>query len=228
MELTLQQLRILNKNPLFRSLDDEQLAQLKSSISVHAFSQGEHLFTQGDSAEAFFLVLSGRIRLYRLAPSGQEKVIELVNPGQTFAEALMFQEVPSYPLNAQALGDCEVVVIRSKGFLELLSGSVDLCFKVMASLSVRLRRLLGEIDALTLQNSGLRVANYLIHLLPEGCGDSEVVTLPAAKNIIASRLSIQPETLSRSLHALSGKGLIEVDGLNIRVLDIEALRTYTA
>lgn len=228
MSLTPQHLEVLRRSPLFNSLSDQQVEQLQPHISVHSLSTGEHLFEQGEPADAFYLVLQGQVRLYRLAPSGQEKVVELVNPGQTFAEALMFQDVPSYPLNAQALNDAEVVVIRAKGFLELLSGSVDICFKVMASLSVRLRRLLGEIDALTLQNAGLRVANYLVHLLPEGSCDSEVITLPAAKNIIASRLSIQPETLSRSLHSLSDKGLIEVDGLSIRVLDLEALRTYTA
>ena len=219
---------MLRQSPLFQGFSDVQIEQLGPSISARQLSPQEHLFEQGEEVAAFYFVLSGQIRLYRLAPSGQEKVVELVNPGQTFAEALMFQDMPSYPLNAQALSDCEVLVIRSDGFIDLLSASVESCFKVMASLSVRLRRLLGEIDALTLQNAGLRVANYLLHLLPEGSGGSEVVTLPAAKNIIASRLSIQPETLSRSLHTLADKGLIEVDGLNIRVLDPEALRTYSS
>lgn len=228
MHTSSQQMKSLLQSPLFSSLDEAQFERLLPSISLRTLSQGEHLFEQGEEAQAFYLLLQGQIRLYRLSPSGHEKVVELVNPGHTFAEALMFQEMPSYPLNAQALAECELLVIGASGFLELLSGSVDSCFKVMASLSVRLRRLLGEIDALTLQNSGLRVANYLVHLLPEGCGDSEVITLPAAKNIVASRLSIQPETLSRTLHTLSDKGLIEVEGLNIRVLDVEALRTYTA
>lgn len=153
--------------------------------------------------------------------------MEIVNPGQTFAEALMFHEMPSYPLSAQALLDSELVVINARGFLEFLSGSVESCFKVMGSLSVRLRKLLGEIDALTLQNADLRVANYLSQLLTEADGEEgAVVTLPAAKNVIASRLSIQPETLSRSLNTLSAKGIIEVDGLNIRVPDVQALRNY--
>lgn len=215
----------LHGSPIFSALTDEQLKRLQSSISMCKLSQGAHLFSQGEEAKSFYLLLSGQVRLYRLSPSGQEKVVELVNPGQTFAEALIFQDLPTYPLNAQALVDSELLVISGNGFVELLSGSVESCFKVMASLSMRLRKLLGEIDALTLQNSGLRVANYLLHLRDE---ENMEVKLPAAKQVIASRLSIQPETFSRTLHALSDSGLIEVDGQVIRFLDIEALRNYSS
>ncbi len=229
MNLKNNHLEALHASPLFSSLDEAQRKQLLSSITIRRLELGEHLFAQGDDAKSFYLLIGGQIRLYRLSPSGQEKVVELVNPGQTFAEALMFQEVPTYPVHAQALVDSELLVIASDGFMQLLSGSVDSCLKVMAGMSVRLRKLLGEIDALTLQNAGLRVANYLLQLMTESdAGEGGIVTLPAAKNVIASRLSIQPETFSRTLHALSAKGLIEVDGLNIRILDTDALRSYTA
>ena len=225
MPITSQYMQRLHQSPLFSSLTEEQLVQLQPSISTRKLEQGDHLFEQGEEAKSFFLLLSGQVRLYRLSPTSQEKVVELVNPGHTFAEALMFQEAPSYPLNAQALVDSELLVIAAEGFIELLSGSVDSCFKVMGSLSMRLRSLLGEIDALTLQNAGLRVANYLLQLRE---GSDTEVTLPAAKQVIASRLSIQPETFSRTLHALSAKGLIDVDGLHIRILDTDALRSYVA
>jgi CRP-like cAMP-binding protein len=227
MTITPQQLEILRQSPLFNGLDEAQLQQLQPSLGLRHLAQGEHLFEQGARAEAFYLLSEGQVRLYRLAPSGQEKVMEIVNPRQTFAEALMFQEMPTYPVSAQALTDSELVVINASGFVELLSGSVENCFRVMGSLSVRLRKLLGEIDALTLQNAGLRVANYLLQLLADAGGDEgTVVTLPAAKNVIASRLSIQPETLSRSLNTLSSKGIIEVEGLNVRVLNVSALRNF--
>lgn len=227
MEPTPQQIELLRQSPLFSALDEAQLLQLQPHLGLRRLAQGEHLFAQGDAADAFFLLSEGQLRLYRLAPSGQEKVVEIVNSGETFAEALMFQELPSYPLNAQALLDSELIVIRARGFHQLLAGSVESCFKVMAGMSVRLRKLLGEIDALTLQNAGWRVANYLLQLLPEGDGEgAALITLPAAKNIVASRLSIQPETLSRSLNTLVQRGLIEVDGPNIRLLDVAALRRY--
>lgn len=226
--MTKEQEKMLRSNHLFRALSDEQMQQLEPHISTKSLQQGEHLFEEGSEASHFYLVAKGQIKLYRLAPSGQEKVIEIVRPGQSFAEALMFLDLPTYPVHAQALTGGELFVIKNKGFLELLAGSVETCFHVMADISVRLKGLLNEIDALTLQNASLRLVNFLLYLVQEqetGEGGVEI-TLPAAKNIIASRLSIQPETLSRILSNLSNKGLISVDGLNITVHDAEQLRTY--
>lgn len=202
------------------------MARLCEAITVRALDQGEHLFEAGFSADEFYLLRTGQMKLYRLSPAGQEKVIEIIRPGNTFAEALMFLDIPAYPVNAQALSNAELYAIKNRAFIEILRGSVDLCFQVMADISVRLKRHLNEIDALTLQNATLRVVTYLSHMIPSG-GASEVeITLPAAKNIIASRLSITPETLSRILHTLSDKGLIRVDGLHIRVPDVKRLREY--
>lgn len=216
----------LKDNHLFSALSDEQLEQLSSAITVKSLAQGGHLFEAGSKAEEFYLVASGQIKLYRLSPAGQEKVIEIIRPGQTFAEALMFLDIPAYPVNAQALADTKVYAIKNRAFMEILRGSVDLCFKVMADISMRLKRHLNEIDALTLQNATLRVVNYLSYLVPN-CADSSVqIALPAAKNVIASRLSITPETFSRILHTLSDKGLITVDGLQIQVHDVVQLRAF--
>ena len=228
--ITTEQKQVLQQHHLFRALSEEQLTLLLQDVTIKQLEQGQHLFEQGAEASAFYLLHRGQVKLYRLSPSGQEKVIEIVRPGQTFAEALMFLDIPAYPLNAQALTDTELFVIRNKGFLQLLSQSVDTCFHVMADFSVRLRGLLNEIDALTLQNASLRLVNYLLYLVQEveSIEGSAEITLPAAKNIIASRLSIQPETLSRILSNLSSKGLISVDGLNIKVLDVEGLRTFGA
>lgn len=226
--LTQQQEDELRKNHLFRALDAQQMQRLQPHIGLKTLQQGEHLFEEGAEASHFYLVRRGQVKLYRLAPSGQEKVIEIVRPGQSFAEALMFLDVPAYPLSAQALSEVELFVIRNKGFIELLGESVETCFHVMADISVRLKGLLNEIDALTLQNASLRLVNFLLYLVQEqdACDGCVEITLPAAKNIIASRLSIQPETLSRILTNLGKEELISVDGLNITVHDAEGLRTY--
>jgi CRP-like cAMP-binding protein len=218
----------LQENHLFRALDRAQMQQLQPHIATKSLKQGGHLFEEGATADAFYLLRKGQIKLYRLAPNGQEKVIEIVRPGQSFAEALMFLDVPAYPLNAQALTDVELFVIKNKGFLQLLAGSVETCFQVMADISVRLKGLLNEIDALALQNASLRLVNFLLYLVQEQepCDGCVEITLPAAKNIVAARLSIQPETLSRILANLGKSGLISVEGLNITVHDLEGLRTY--
>lgn len=222
-----EQQQALRQSHLFKALSDEQFVSLLPQLSQHTLEQGQHLFEADTEATTFFLLLEGQVKLYRLSPTGQEKVIEIISPGQTFAEALMFHAIPTYPVSAQALAETTLIAIRNRDFLQLLSQSVDTCFHVMADLSVRLHGLLNEIDALTLQNASLRLVNYLLYLVREAGVEegSAEITLPAAKNIVASRLSIQPETLSRILGNLSGKGLIQVDGLNIRVLDLEGLRT---
>lgn len=228
MSLNPTQLESLKQAPLFRSLTDQQLQQLQPYLTSRNQKLGEQLFHEGQPAESFFLLLKGQIKLYRVSPTGNEKVIEIVRPGQTFAEALLFLDTPAYPLSAQNLSDVELVVINSRGFRQFLTESTDTCFRVMGNISIRLRQLLNEIDALTLQNATLRLVNYLLYLVPEGEGGKTDITLPAAKNIIASRLSIQPETLSRILAGLSSRHLISVDGLNICIHDIEALRAYEA
>ncbi len=218
----------LRANHLFSALSDEQMARLCSATTVCSLEQGEHLFEEGFTADHFYLLNSGQIKLYRLSSTGQEKVIEIIRPGHTFAEALMFLDIPTYPVNAQALAKVELYVIKNKVFLDILRGSVDTCFRVMGDISMRLKHHLNEIDALTLQNASLRVVNYLGHLIPPGDKTASQITLPAAKNIVASRLSITPETFSRILNALTNKGLISVNGLHITVHDVDSLRSYTA
>jgi len=226
MSITPSQLEAVQQAPLFHSLDAQQLEQLQPHLSGRRLEQGEPLFHEGQAAENFYLLLRGQIKLFRVSATGNEKVIEIIRPGQTFAEALVFLESPAYPLTAQALSAVELVAINSQGFLRLLTASTETCLRLMGNLSIRLHHLLNEIDALTLQNATLRLVNYLLYLVPEGARGEVAITLPAPKNIIASRLSIQPETLSRILAGLSTKGLIRVEGLNIHIQDIEALRVF--
>ncbi|MGM0593419.1 MAG: Crp/Fnr family transcriptional regulator [Pseudomonadota bacterium] len=210
--------------PLFAALSAAQWQRLRPQLSEQRLDTEQHLFYAEQEAENFYLLLEGRVKLYRLSAGGNEKVIELIAPGQTFAEALMFLELPTYPVNAQALEDSRVVAVSNRAMLAILAESTTLCFKVMGGLSVRLHGLLAEVDALALQNATLRVVSYLLVLLPAGEeGECEVV-LPAAKHVIASRLSIQPETLSRIFATLAREGLIEVHGLQVTVRDRQALR----
>jgi len=218
----------LRQHVLFAGLDDTQLRRVKEGITVVQLAEGEHLFEQGQPAERFFLLRAGQVKLYRLSPGGNEKVIEIIRPGQSFAEAVMFMDRHDYPVSAQALSRLDAFAIANESFLHVVRNSVDTCFRLMADMSVRLRQRLNEIDALTLQNATLRLVNYLLRQIPEGGGNEARIELPAAKNIIASRLSVQPETLSRILHNLSDKGLITVKGLQIAVHDVQRLHDYCA
>jgi len=213
----------LRGHPLLESLPDERLQQVAQRTRVHVLAQGEILFRQGDNAVHFFRLRAGHIKLFRISPDGHEKVVEIINPGQGFAEAVMFMEQRRYPVNAEALENTEVLAIHSETVLEILHESPELCLKLLGTLSRHLRHRLSDIDALSLQNAGLRVANFLLAQQRQQGTDN--IELPAAKKIIAARLSIQPETLSRVLAQLEQKRAIRMDGRRIQLLDTGLLET---
>jgi CRP-like cAMP-binding protein len=215
----------LQLHPFFADLAPELLASAKAGCRVVALAPGAPLFAMGDRAERFWLVRRGRIKLFRIAPNGAEKVVEVVGPGQTFAEAVMFMTVRDYPVSAEALTDSEVLGFDAERFLTLLHGSPDTCLRLLGALSMRLRRRMDEIEALSVQNATLRVVTWLLQNLPrEGAA---VVHLEVPKKVLASQLSLQPETLSRVLHSLGEQQVIEVDGAALRVLDPARLRALT-
>jgi CRP-like cAMP-binding protein len=220
----------LRRLPLLAELEDAQLERMRVSRRTIELAAGETLFHMGDRSAHFYYLDSGAIKLFRVSPAGQEKIVEIIRPGQTFAEAVMFFTRPLYPVNAQALADSVLTAFDSGVFLEMLHESPETCLRLLGTLSIRLHQRVNEIDALSLQNATLRVVNFLLGRLPEaGTRDGErVIELEAAKKDIAGRLSIQPETFSRVLHALTESGAIEVEGRRIRVKDEQALRSAAA
>ena len=213
----------LHRHPLFGGLDHEQLTQLLETAQVIQLEEGQHLFQCRQPARQFFMVRSGTIRLYLSTPDGAEKVVHLIYAGQTFAEAITFMEGQVYPVNASALNACEVLAFSNNTYRTLLQGSTDTCFRLMADMSTWLKRQLGDIDALTLQNATLRFTNYLLHQIPAGTEHEATIKLGAPKHVIASRLSIQPESLSRILRNLQLEGHITVEDNLIHIKDISTL-----
>lgn len=208
---------------LFSRLDAMQLERVVTMARYITLDEGVQLFEAGAPARQFFLVTFGQIKLTRLAPNGNEKVIEVITPGNTFAEALMFSDTPTYPVTATALGRCELIAIDNSAFTALLRESVDTCFRMMSDMSQRLHRMIKEIDDLTLQSAIGRVAGYLIGKSTLEGKTHELIELDLPKGIIASRLSITPETLSRILSSFSTQGMINVSGSRIAILDRDAL-----
>lgn len=205
---------------LFSSLDQSQLKRVVRNAVRIRLNEGDALFQQGDPAARFYLATMGQIKLFRLSPAGNEKVIDIVTPGHTFGEALMFLETPHYPVGAEALQPSEVISIDAVDFADMLRGSVETCFVLMGDMSQRLRGRLREIDELSLHSATCRVAAYLAKHVQPG---SDSFELPVAKQIVASRLSVKPETFSRIIKSLTSAGVIKVVGSRVTVCDREAL-----
>jgi len=215
----------LRRSYLFAQMSEEHLATLVASAQELRLQPGDPVFRQGEPAERFYFMREGLVKLFRLSPEGDEKIIELMRTGETFAEAVMFMgNQGRYPVNAEAVSEARVVAFDQKTFLKLLNDSRDACFGLLASMSRRLHLLVNQIESLTLQNATYRLVAYLLEQIPGDRTRGTEVELSTPKAVIASRLAIQPETLSRILSRLRQGGLIEVQGNHILLRNVEALR----
>ncbi len=212
-------------HPLFSSLNEEALAQLFERARPIDLSVHEKLFSQGEKADRFYIVVSGSVKLFRFSKDGQEKVIEVIEEGHSMAEAIMFmEELSCYPVNAESLEKTTVVGFNSSLYLQILESSPQSCFKILGTLSRRLHTRLNEIETLTLKNARHRACRYLLDLAGESAAAGQVIHLPVAKQLIAARLAMQPETLSRILRELIKEEAVTVSGRDVTIKSLERLR----
>lgn len=212
----------LRRAAIFNSLSDTDLAPLAASTRLQSLKAGSLLFRAGDASYAFFLVLSGSMRLYRLTPDGKEKIIEIIRVGETFAEAVAIMDKP-FPVFATAIENTELLAIPSDVFRTQLQQQQGLAFKMLASLSMRVHKFLNDIHTLSLSTAQQKVAGYLLAFLDEQDFD-QPIQLPATKAMIASRLGLQPETFSRVLGKMKEQGVITEDKAQILILSPTALK----
>jgi len=190
----------------------------------HDFKTGEVLFRQQEAATDFYLLLKGKVKLSLLSMEGSEKIVDIINEGSTFAEAIILRGMPGFPVNAVALSDSSVLRIDAEAYTDVLNNSPKTCIKVMGCLSMRLHKLMGEINRLSLHNATYRLISYLLEQIPDEAIESTEVILSIPKHVIALRISVTPETLSRTLKRLSKEGLLEVHDSNIVLVNPIELR----
>lgn len=212
--------------PLFCEMSTDEIARIAQGARGVQLARAEVLFQRGDTPSGFYVVVHGRIKLALTSPQGIEKVVELIGPGQSFGEAVMFMGKP-YPVFAQALTDSMVLLIGKEVIIGGIDSDPAFCRKMLAGLSIRLHRLVQNVESLSLRSSAQRVIDHLLHGLDEVREGRDIhVSLMANKNVIASNLNITPETFSRILHNLSDAALISVDGKDVCIRDVAKLRAY--
>lgn len=218
--------RYLSMLPLFQEMQAPELQRLAEGSQLREFARGADIFRIGDPCDEFHVTVSGQVKLFAISPAGQEKIIELVGPGNSFAEALMFMDRP-YIINAQALTDTLLLSVSRAAVLREIRGDAQFCMRMLAGLSRRLHGLVNDVQAYSLHSGVERVIGYLMRDLPEdGSEAAASVQLPVSKASIASRLSMTPEYFSKVLRELEDKGLIAVDKREIRLLDTQRLARY--
>lgn len=216
-------LQLLRRCYLFTGMDATHYREVVDHAGLVQLSAGQTLFQQGQPLMAIYWVVEGMIRLYRVSPQGEEKVIDLVGAGRSFAEAALFMG-GHYPVCAAAQSASRLIAIDAVHFRNWLAQDTGRCFRLMAAMSARMHKLLNDIDQLTLMKGTDRLLQYLLdHADPDEQG-RQVVELEAPKLVIASRLGIKPETFSRLLHKLVEQGCIEVQENRIYIADPERMR----
>ncbi len=218
----------LQKLPMFESLTSDQLNNLLNHSQSYTLKKGQVLFSMGKRSNHFYYLHSGQIKISRSTRQGQEKVLTIVHPGQLFAEVVMFMDTGLFPANAEALEPSEVIGFENQIFTGFLQESPCLSMATLGNLTKKLHKQIIEIESLTMQNANYRIVNFIDTLIPSETNSPVEVELPGPKSTIASRLSITPETLSRGLHYLSEKNLINLQGTSrrIEIPDIAKFKQY--
>lgn len=214
---------LLARVPLFDQLDDQELENVASGTTELHVRRGEAIFHRGEPCNGFHIMVYGQVKLIAVSPAGAEKVVRLLGPGESFGEALMFLERP-YILSAMALADSMLLTVDKSVLFALLASQPMLARKMIAGLSRRLHAFVSDVKSYSLHSGTQRVIGYLLQA-QEASGGPEV-QLEVGKNVIASRLNLTPEHFSRILHDLSSKGLIQVSGRHITILDPEGFRDH--
>ena len=215
---------VLARLPLFSVLTPELIAPLVVAARERSLARGEVLFHRGDPSKGFYVVVAGQIKLAFSSERGNEKVVEVIGPQQSFGEAVMFMDRP-FPVFAEALLDSRLLFIGKDAVFQLIETNPAFARSMLAGLSMRLHSLIADVEAYSLQSSIQRVIGYLLQHLPDQAGAVELA-LPTSKHVIASRLNLTPETLSRILHELTEAELIRVHGRQITIVDLARLRQF--
>jgi CRP-like cAMP-binding protein len=207
--------------PLFQGLAEGVLAHLLGGGLVRRYERRTLLFLQGEEASRLFVVLDGSVRLFRSTSEGQDSTIALLGPGESLAEAAIF-DGGLYPVNACVAEPGRLLVVPSASFLARLRENPDLALNLLAAMSRHLRRLVAKIEQLSSHSALERVTEFLLRLCPADQGQAEIA-LPQDKVLIAARLNMQPETLSRVLARLRAHGVTTI-GSRVIIEDVERLR----
>ena len=217
----------LRSHYLFAGLDSDDFEHLAERVDIISLEKGSILFHRGDNAEFFYFMESGLVELSLISPTGDKKTLEVIGPGRTFGEAVAFMRGHKYPVTAEALESSVLCRIPNKSYVELVRSDSDASMRLLADLSKHLHDRVREIENLTIQNARTRLTSYLVdRLVDDPVDDQATARLELPRHVIASRLSIQPETLSRLLRHLSDEGLISIDDRVVFIHSLSRLRPY--
>jgi len=213
----------LAKSLLFSGVDEKGLRLIEEAGQFVAADKGNFLFFQDDSADRFYVVLSGKVKIAKTAPDGKEQILMMAGPGDSFGEAALFAE-RIYPATAEVVEKGELAFFTHQKFMSLIESNPAIAVNMIARLSMLLHHLTRLIQRISLEDVSTRLAGYILGLLPEeDTGKDQTIVLEEKKMFLASELGTIPETLSRAFARMAEQGIISVSGQKITVHDYRRL-----
>lgn len=209
--------------PLFDAVSQTELDRIALGTSSVRVARGGAIFQRGDPCLGFHLVVYGQVKLAFVSANGAEKVVDLIGPGLSFGEAIMFMGKP-YIVSAHAMEDTLLLHVTREVVLDEIARDPALACKMLAGLSLRMHGLMSDLESYCLRSGTQRAIGYL--LKDESLRNGAEVHLPVAKAVVASRLNLTPEHFSRILSDLCAQDLIEVQGRSVTIVDLDKLRQY--
>ena len=218
-------IEMLRRCPLFAGLKEDDLKRIRAIASLRQIEKKEVLFSDGEEARGFYVILSGKVKLFKVSPEGKEQILHIVSAPEAFAEAALFLE-GTYPAFAEAMTDCQLLYFPKRDFIQLLEKNPQLSINIIVTLSHFLKRFASLIEELSLKEVSSRIAKYVVDLSikssKEGKNPKEV-ELDLSKTQLALKLGTISETLSRTLAKMKAKKIIDVKKNKIIILNREAL-----
>ena len=207
----------LSQADLFKDLTVAQLDEIARIVSDKEYNKGRLIFAEGDEGIGFYMIIRGRVKVYKVSPDGKEQILHIFGPGQPFAEVPVF-EGSRYPANAEAMENCRLFFFPKKAFVNLIHENPSLAMNMLASMSQRLKQFSRLIESLSLKEVPGRLASYLLYLSDRN-GSIDDFELDIAKSQLASLLGTIPETLSRIFSRMTSGELVRINGPQITILD---------
>ena len=174
------------------------------------FSKGDQLFREGESANNFYQVASGEIKMNNYNEDGKEFIQGIFSIGQSFGEPPLLANV-KYPANAEALSDAEVFQLSKKQFLELLSSNPKVHLKITETLAKRLYYkaiMVSEISSQEPEHRILRIIDYLKQI--NKVDGKFNYRLDLTRQQLADLTGLRVETVIRATKSLEKKGEVQI------------------
>ncbi len=213
--------KYLKKTSLFNCLNGFQIARLGRAIAIKSYKKDALIFSEGDPASGFYIVVEGKVKVYKLSAGGKEYIMNVFSSGQTIAEVTVFSG-QDYPAYAQAVTNSTLLFLPKLQLLDILREYPEIALRMLAALSQRQRKFAEMIEDLSLRDVSCRLAKYLLNLAGEK--KSNTFSLDMQKSELALKLATIPETLSRNLKKLKIRKLIALKDNRVTILNPESLR----